>query len=155
VIKQKSTSLPKRSKPEGAPKRGLFFLDLACGESLGYNHTPETRRLVISTVRNFLVKHLLFWVHRAKHLADAHGLDLRVFLFLSLLGYLIQGLYFLPWFRGKNVDLGLLVSLRFVGLLGPFYILLKGKKIAAVLNLSLVATWSFNTAWHVCHFVYL
>lgn len=110
---------------------------------------------MIPTVRNFLVKHLLFWVHRAKHLADAHGLDLRVFLFLSLLGYLIQGLYFLPWFKGNSVDLGLLVSLRFVGLVGPFYILLKGKKIAAVFNLSLVATWSFNTAWHVCHFVYL
>jgi hypothetical protein len=105
-------------------------------------------------VRKFVKRYVLKWVDRATGLAREHGLDPRVFIFLSLLGYLLQGFYFLPWLKGRTVDLGLLISLRVVGLIGPFYILLKGKRIAAVLNLSLAVTWSFNTAWHVCHFVY-
>jgi len=109
----------------------------------------------IISVSGFFKRYILKWVKRATRLARKHGLDPRVFVFLALLGYLFKGLYFLPWLKGRNVDLGLLISLRIVGLIGPFYILLKGRRIAAVLNLSLAATWSFNTAWHVCHFVYL
>lgn len=88
-------------------------------------------------------------------LAHVHDLDPRFFLFLSVLGTVIHALYYLPWFKGENVELAFLVLLRFLGLVGPLYILLKGKKVAAVLNASLVIGWSVNTAWHVCYFVYL
>ena len=106
-------------------------------------------------MRGFLKRTVLKWVERAERLAHKHGLDPRVFVFLALLGYVIQGLYYIPWFKGKSVDLGFLVFLRFLGVVGPFYILIKGKQIAAVVNASLAVSWTLNTAWHVCHFVYL
>jgi hypothetical protein len=53
------------------------------------------------------------------------------------------------------VELGFLVLLRSLALVAPLYILLKGKRIARVINGSLVAGWSLYTAWHVCYFVYL
>jgi len=106
-------------------------------------------------VRGFLKRTVLKWVERAGRLAHKHGLDPRVFVFLALLGYVIQGLYYIPWFKGKSIDLGFLVFLRFLGVVGPFYILIKGKQIAAVVNASLAVSWTLNTAWQVCHFVYL
>ena len=106
-------------------------------------------------VSGFFKRYVLKWVSYATRLAREHGLDPRVFIFLYLLGYAIQGAFYLPWLKDKNVDLGLLVSLRILGLVGPIYVLLKGKKIAAVLNLSLALSWSINTAWHVCYYVYL
>lgn len=106
-------------------------------------------------VGGFFRHYVLKWANYATRLAREHGLDPRVFIFLYLLGYAIQGAFYLPWLKDKNVDLGLLVSLRILGLVGPIYVLLKGKKIAAVLNLSLALSWTLNTAWHVCYYVYL
>lgn len=88
-------------------------------------------------------------------MAYKHNLDPRVFLLLSLLGLVIHALYYLPAFKGHTVDLAFLVTLRFLGLAGPLYILLKGNRIAALLNTSLIFSWSLGTAWHVCYFVYL
>lgn len=103
----------------------------------------------------FFRRYVVRWVNRVDRLAHEHGLDPRVFIFLYLLGYAIQGAFYLPWLKSRNVDLALLVSLRVLGLVGPLYILLKGKRIAAVLNLSLALSWSLNTAWHVCYYIYL
>lgn len=105
---------------------------------------------------NALFRHyLLKWVNRVTRLAKKHGLDPRVFILLYLIGYGIQAAFYLPWLKDKNVDLGLLVSLRILGLVGPLYVLLKGKNIAGVINMSLAFSWSINTAWNVCYYVYL
>lgn len=101
------------------------------------------------------VRTALCWVERAIRLANAHGLDLRIFIALSVFGTIIHGLYYLPCFKGETVELAFLVLLRSLALVGPLYILLKGKRIAPVLNGSLITTWSLYTAWHVCYFVYL
>ena len=106
-------------------------------------------------VSGFFRRYVLKWVNRVTRLARKHGLDPRVFIFLYLLGYAIQGAFYLPWLKNRDVDLGLLVSLRILGLVGPLYVLLKGREIAGVLNLSLALSWSVNTAWHVCYYVYL
>jgi hypothetical protein len=106
-------------------------------------------------VNGFFKDSLLKWVDWVTRLARKHGLDPRVFIFLYLLGYAIQAAFYLPWLKDKNVDLGLLVSLRILGLVGPLYVLLKGRNIAGFINLSLVTTWCVNTAWHVCYYVYL
>ncbi|HDL85983.1 MAG TPA: hypothetical protein ENH11_06625 [Candidatus Acetothermia bacterium] len=106
-------------------------------------------------VSGFFRRYVLKWVNRVTRLAHEHGLDPRVFIVLYLLGYAIQGVFYLPWLKNRDVDLGLLVSLRVLGLVGPLYVLLKGKNIAGVLNLSLALSWSLNTAWHVCYYVYL
>jgi hypothetical protein len=90
-----------------------------------------------------------------KSLAHRHDLDPRVFLVLSLCGLAIHALYYLPSLKGQAVNLAFLVTLRFLGLVGPLYILFKGKRIAATLNTSLVLSWTASTAWHVCYFVYL
>jgi hypothetical protein len=42
-----------------------------------------------------------------------------------------------------------------MGLVVPAYILFKGRRIAAVLNVGLVASYTLHTAWHVCYYVYL
>ncbi len=115
----------------------------------------RTVNVVGARVGGFFRHGVLRWVNRVNALAHKHGLDPRVFIFLYLLGYAIQGAFYLPWLKDKNVDLGLLVSLRILGLVGPLYILLKGKNIAGVLNLSLALSWTVNTAWHVCYYVYL
>ena len=96
-----------------------------------------------------------FWYRRATRLARVHDLDPRVFVGLSIFGAIIHGLYYLPCFKGETVELGFLVLLRSLALVAPLYILLKGKRIARVINGSLVAGWSLYTAWHVCYFVYL
>ena len=106
-------------------------------------------------VSGFFRRYVLKWANYATRLAREHGLDPRVFIFLYLLGYAIQGAFYLPWLKSRDVDLGLLVSLRILGLVGPLYVLLKGKNIAGVLNLSLALSWTLNTAWHVCYYVYL
>jgi len=100
---------------------------------------------------NFIMRQL----NLGRSLAHRHNLDPRVFLALSLCGLTIHALYYLPSLKGQAVSLAFLVALRFLGLAGPLYILLKGKRIAAALNTSLVLGWSASTAWHVCYFVYL
>lgn len=96
-----------------------------------------------------------FWYQRATRLANAHDLDPRVFFGLSVFGATIHGLYYLPCFKGETVELAFLVLLRSLALVAPLYIFLKGKRIARVINGSLITGWSLYTAWHVCYFVYL
>ncbi len=106
-------------------------------------------------MRQFILRYLFYWVRQAKHLAEIHGLDVRVFLTLSAVGMLIQLLYYLPWLRGTSADLGFLVTLRLLGLAGPTYILLKGKGVAPAINASLAIGWTLTTTWHVCYYVFL
>ncbi len=65
----------------------------------------------------------------------------------------MRALFYLP-----QVEVGklpFLISLRALSLIGPLYILFKGRRIAPVLNLSLLLGWSLKTAWEVCYFVFL
>jgi len=110
---------------------------------------------MIHQVKRFIGRYLFFWLNQAIALAKRHDLDPRVFIVLSGLGMLLNGLYYLPWFKGGAVDLAFLVALRFLGLVGPAYIFLKGKRIAPVLNASFAIGWTVSTAWHVCYYVYL
>lgn len=87
--------------------------------------------------------------------SQAHNLNPKFFLGLSVVGTIIHLLYYLPWFKASGAELGFLVTLRTLALVGPAYILLRGQGIARALNLSLIAGWSLGTAWHVCYFVYL
>jgi len=105
--------------------------------------------------RHLIRRGFRWWVRSATRLARTHRLDPRVFLALAFLGAVLQGLFYLPWFKGEVPALAFLVALRFVGLIGPIYILLRGKDIAAAVNASLVVGWSLSTAWSVCYYVYL
>jgi len=98
---------------------------------------------------------VLRWIKKALGYSQAHNLNPKFFLALSIVGTSIHLLYYLPWFKGTQAELGFLVTLRTLALVGPLYILLKGKKITPVFNLSLLLSWSLGTAWHVCYFVYL
>ena len=102
-----------------------------------------------------LVGSLRWWVRRVTHLAHVHNLNPNVFIILSLVGLIIHSLYYVPSFKGQSTELAFLVGLRFLALVAPFYILIKGKRIAPVLNASLVVSWTLSTTWHVCYFVYL
>ena len=106
-------------------------------------------------MKSFIRHYLFFWLNQAITLAKRHDLDPRVFIVLSALGMIIHGLYYLPWFKGKTIDLAFLVTLRSLGVLGPAYIFLKGKRIAPAINTSFVIGWTVSTAWHVCYYVYL
>ncbi len=105
--------------------------------------------------RHPVARGIRWWVSSTTRLARNHQLDPRVFIGLALLGAILQGLFYLPWFKGHAPALAFLVSLRLVGLVGPIYILLRGKGIAAAVNVSLVVGWSLSTAWSVCYYLYL
>ena len=92
---------------------------------------------------------------RLVDLAHAHNIDPRVVILMSILGWIVHLLTYLPWLRTPSAGLGLLVTLRIMGLVIPAYILLKGRRLAAVLNVGLVASYTLNTAWHVCYYVFL
>ena len=96
-----------------------------------------------------------WWIRSVTHLARVHDLNPRVFIVLSLVGMIIHTLYYLPWFKNQSPELAFLVTLRVLALAAPFYILMRGKRIAAVFNASLIAGWALSTTWHVCYFVYL
>jgi len=87
--------------------------------------------------------------------SQAHNLNPKFFLGLSIVGTVIHLLYYLPWFKGSGAELGFLVLLRTLAMVGPLYILLKGQRIAPAFNLSLIGSWTLGTTWHVCYFVYL
>ncbi|MEN6369796.1 MAG: hypothetical protein ABFD77_08885 [Thermotogota bacterium] len=93
-------------------------------------------------------------VARPWRLAQEHDLNPWVFIIMSAVGYSINACIFLPWFRTDAWQLAFLVLLRLVALVVPTYILLKGKGIAAAFNMSIVAMFVINTAWHVCYYVY-
>ena len=95
------------------------------------------------------------WGKKLFGYSQAHNLNPNFFLGLSIVGTTIHLLYYLPWFKASQAELAFLVILRTLALVGPAYILLKGRGIARALNLSLLASWTLGTAWHVCYFVYL
>ena len=86
--------------------------------------------------------------------ARAHDLNPWVFVGMSLVGWLIHSMVYMPWFQGESAQLAFLILLRVVALVVPTYILLKGKGIARAFNGSIVAMFALNTAWHVCYYVY-
>jgi len=93
-------------------------------------------------------------VVRTWRLAERHDLNPWVFITMSLVGYLVQAMVFLPWLQGEGWQLAFLIGLRVIALVVPAYIVLKGRRIAAAFNVSVVAFFVFNTAWHVCYYVY-
>jgi hypothetical protein len=88
-------------------------------------------------------------------LAKAHDLNPWVFIAMSAIGWGVHALVYLPWLQGKGFQLALLILLRFIALVIPAYILIKGKGIARAFNTSILAMFIVNTAWHVCYYVYL
>ena len=87
-------------------------------------------------------------------LAESHGLNPWVFIGMSLAGYMVQAMVFMPPFQTKALKLMFLILLRLIAFVVPLYILFKGRRIAAAFNISVVAMFVFNTAWHVCYYVY-
>jgi hypothetical protein len=51
--------------------------------------------------------------------------------------------------------LAILILLRLVAVVVPFYVLIKGRGIAAAFNVSIAAMFVVNTAWHVGYYVYV
>ncbi len=88
-------------------------------------------------------------------MAEAHGLNPWFFIAMSLVGYSIQSLIYLPPFQSQAWRLAFLILLRIVALVIPTYILLKGNGIARAFNGSVAAMFVINTTWHVCYYVYL
>ena len=91
---------------------------------------------------------------RLWRLAESHELNPWVFIAMSLVGYLVQAMVFMPPFQSQGWKLAFLILLRAIALVVPLYIFFKGKRIAAVFNVSVAAMFVFNTAWHVCYYVY-
>jgi hypothetical protein len=102
-----------------------------------------------------LFRRAFLFAKRFYRLSGAHNLNPKVFLVLSALGIVVQILYYLPWLKEFNLDLAFLAFLRVLALIGPLYIALRGKRIAALVNASLLVSWILGTTWHVCYFVYL
>ena len=88
-------------------------------------------------------------------LARAHDLNPWVFIAMSIVGYAVHSLVYLPWFQGQAFQLAFLIALRLIALVIPIYILIRGKGIALAFNASIVIMFAANTAWHVCYYVYL
>ena len=112
---------------------------------------PKVRPSIISTPLRALSR--IFtgsW-----RLAKAHDLNPWVFIAMSALGWGIHSLVYLPWLQSEGFQLALLILLRFIALVIPAYILIKGKGIARAFNTSILAMFIVNTAWHVCYYVYL
>lgn len=97
---------------------------------------------------------LLRPVTGAWRLARRHDLNPWVFILMSVLGYAVQTMVFLPWFGGQAAQLSFLVLMRIIALVVPTYILLKGRGIARAFNVSIAGVFLLNTAWHVCYYVY-
>jgi len=87
-------------------------------------------------------------------LAESHELSPWVFIAMSLVGYMAQAMVFMPPFQTQIWRLTFLILLRLIALVVPLYIFFKGKRIAAVFNVSVAAMFVFNTTWHVCYFVF-
>ena len=87
-------------------------------------------------------------------LAESHGLSPWVFIGMSLVGYMVQAMVFMPPFQTQALKLTFLILLRVIALVVPLYILFKGKRIAVAFNVSVAAMFVFNTTWHVCYYVY-
>jgi archaellum biogenesis protein FlaJ (TadC family) len=94
-------------------------------------------------------------VARLWHMAEEHGLNPWFFIAMSIVGYAIQSMIYLPPFQSQAWRLAFLIALRIVALVIPAYILLKGNGIARAFNGSIAALFILNTTWHVCYYVYL
>ena len=88
-------------------------------------------------------------------LARRHDLNPWVFVGMSIVGWFIHGLVYLPWFQSEAWQLAFLILLRLVALVVPAYILLRGKRIALAFNASIAIAFVANTTWHVCYYVFL
>jgi hypothetical protein len=88
-------------------------------------------------------------------MAEEHDLNPWMFIAMSLVGYTVQSMIYLPVFQAQAWRLTFLVLLRVIALVIPAYILLKGKGIARAFNSSIAAMFVINTTWHVCYYVYL
>jgi len=102
---------------------------------------------------------ILSWIAcpfvRVWKIAEAHGLNPWFFIAMSIVGYTIQSVMYLPPFQSQAWRLAFLILLRVVALVIPTYILLKGKGLAHAFNGSVAAMFVLNTTWHVCYYVYL
>ncbi len=87
-------------------------------------------------------------------LAESHELSPWLFIAMSLVGYMVQAMVFMPPFQTQVWKLTFLILLRLIALVVPLYIFFKGKRIAAVFNISVAAMFVFNTTWHVCYYVF-
>jgi hypothetical protein len=94
-------------------------------------------------------------VARLWRIAEDHGLNPWFFIAMSIVGYAIQSVIYLPPFQSQAWRLAFLILLRVVALVIPAYILLRGKGIAHAFNGSIAAVFVLNTTWHVCYYVYL
>ncbi len=88
-------------------------------------------------------------------MAEEHGLNPWFFIAMSVIGYAVQSMIYLPPFQSQAWRLAFLILLRIVALVIPVYILLKGNGIARAFSGSITAMLILNTTWHVCYFVYL
>ena len=103
---------------------------------------PHLRRLVL----------LPTWSWRT---ARAHDLNPWVFVAMSVFGWAVHSLVYVPCCQGPEWQLGLLIALRAMALVAPFYILIKGRSVAPAFSASMVVMFALNTSWHVCYYVYL
>jgi len=94
-------------------------------------------------------------IARLWHLAESHDLNPWFFIAMSLVGYILQSMIYLPPFQSQAWRLTFLILLRLVALVIPTYIFLKGKRIALAFNSSIAVMFVLNTTWHVCYYVYL
>ena len=94
-------------------------------------------------------------VARLWRVAEEHGLNPWFFIAMSIVGYAIQSMIYLPPFQSQAWRLAFLILLRVVALVIPAYILLRGRGIARAFNGTIAAMFVLNTAWHVCYYVYL
>lgn len=93
-------------------------------------------------------------VARLWRLARAHELNPWVFICMSIVGYIVQALVFMPPFQSQAWKLAFLILLRVIALVVPCYILLRGRRLAVAFNASIVIMFCINTAWHVCYYVF-
>ncbi len=109
----------------------------------------ENRRGFMGLLRLAIHPFVRLW-----RLAESHQLNPWVFIAMSLAGYLVQAMVFMPPFQTHAWKLAFLVLLRVIALVVPMYVFFKGKRIAAVFNVSVIAMFIFNTTWHVCYYMY-
>jgi len=131
-------------------------------QSLPTSMTTFWRRLAVTrssggtaAVAREIFRHLITlptWSWRA---ARAHNLNPWVFIAMSILGWVVHSLVYLPCCQGSEWQLALLIALRVMALVVPCYILLKGRGLARAFSTSMVVMFALNTSWHVCYYVYL
>ena len=118
-------------------------------ERLSGRPVGDDTRAVLRTAAFLIRPFVRLW-----KLAESHELNPWVFIAMSLAGYMVQAMVFLPPFQSQGWKLAFLILLRMIALVVPLYIFVKGKRIAAAFNVSVAAMFIFNTAWHVCYYIY-